>query len=248
VNLRVAVFGATSAIAAEVARVYAGRGAQLYLVGRNPEKLQRVASGLGAAVAGTAAADLDDTARAEALVDGAAAALGGGIDVAVIAQGLLGDQRATERAYAEAEPIIRTNLLSVMALLVPLANRMEAAGQGQIAVLSSVAADRGRPRNYTYAAAKGALNVYLQGMRTRLYARGVGVHTLKVGPVDTPMTVDHKKTIVFARAGAVAQAIVAAIDRRAAEAYVPWFWRPIMAGVRALPEAIMQKLGFLSGR
>src|SRR5206468_1770396 len=63
--------------------------------------------------------DLDDTGRAEALVDGAIAALGGGIDVAVIAQGLLGDQLATERDYAEAEPVIRTNLLSVLALLVP---------------------------------------------------------------------------------------------------------------------------------
>jgi len=248
VSQGVAIFGATSAIAAEVARVYAGRGARLYLIGRNREKLQRIASGLGPAVAGTEGADLDDTGRAEALVDAAIAALGGAIAVAVIAQGLLGDQLATERAYAAAEPIIRTNLLSVMALLVPLGNRMEAAGHGQIAVLSSVAADRGRPRNYTYAAAKGALNVYLQGMRTRLHGKGVGVHTLKVGPVDTPMTVDHRKTIVFARAGAVAESIVAAIDRRDAEAYVPWFWRPIMAGVRALPEAIMQKLGFLSGR
>jgi len=248
VSDRVAVFGATSAIAAEVARVYTGRGARLYLVGRNRDKLERVASGLGAAVVGSEAADLDETGRAEGLVDGAIAALGGGIDVAVIAQGLLGDQLATERAYAEDEPIIRTNLLSVMALLVPLANRMEAAGQGQIAVLSSVAADRGRPRNYTYGAAKGALNVYLQGMRTRLYARGVGVHTLKVGPVDTPMTIDHKKNLAFARPGPVAESIVAAIDRRVAEAYVPWYWRPIMAGVRAMPEAILQKLAFLSGR
>src|SRR6185369_17933772 len=101
---------------------------------------------------------------------------------------------------AEAEPVIRTNLLSVVALPVPLANRMEAAGAGQIAVLSTVAADRGRPRNYTYASAKAALNVYLQGLRTRLHARGIGVHTMKVGPVDTPMTADHRKTIVFARA------------------------------------------------
>src|SRR5207253_6640503 len=110
------------------------------------------------------------------------------------------------------------------------------AGQGQIAVLSTVAADRGRPRNYTYAAAKAGLNVYVQGMRTRLHARGIGVHTMKVGPVDTPMTADHRKTMMFARAAAVGAAIVAAIDRRAAEAYVPWFWRPIMAAVRLTPE------------
>jgi short-subunit dehydrogenase len=245
---RIAIFGATSAIAVEVARVYAARGARLYLVGRDGDKLARAAAALGGAVAGTRAADLDRTGDAAALVDAAAGALGGGIDVALIAQGLLGDQLATERDYAEAERVIRTNFLSAVALLVPLGQRMEAAGRGQIAVMSSVAGERGRPRNYTYGAAKGALTLYLQGMRTRLWSRGVGVHTLKLGPVDTPMTTTHRKTAVFARADAAAADIVAAIDRRRGQAYIPWFWRPIMAVVRSLPEPVLQRLTFLSGR
>ena len=140
------------------------------------------------------------------------------------------------------------NFLSVMALLVPLANHFEAASSGHIAVLSSVAADRGRPRNYTYGAAKAALNVYLQGLRTRLWPRGVGVHTLKLGPVDTPMTATHEKTRLFARADQVAAGVIAAIDAGRAEAYVPWFWRPIMAVVRRLPERVLQRVPALSGR
>jgi decaprenylphospho-beta-D-erythro-pentofuranosid-2-ulose 2-reductase len=244
---RIAIFGATSAIAQQVARLYAARGARLYLVGRNTDRLRQVAGSLGGAVVATLAADLDDTGLAAHFVAGAIAALGG-LDVAVIAQGLLGDQLATERDYGEAERVIWTNLMSVIALLVPLANHMEAARRGQIAVLSSVAGDRGRPRNYTYGAAKGALNVYLQGLRTRTGARGVGVHTLKIGPVDTPMTAEHRKTPIFARAEDVAAGIVEAIDGRRAEVYLPWFWRPIMATVRWLPEPIMQRLGFLSGR
>ena len=122
------------------------------------------------------------------------------MDVAVIAHGWLGDQLASERDVAEAERIIATNFTSVVALLVPLGNHFEAAGAGNIAVLSSVAGDRGRPRNYTYGAAKGALNVYLQGLRTRLWSRGVRVQTLKLGPVDTPMTATHTKNLLFARA------------------------------------------------
>jgi short-subunit dehydrogenase len=149
---------------------------------------------------------------------------------------------------AEANRIIDVNFTSVVALLVPLANHFEAAGAGHIAVLSSVAGERGRPRNYTYGAAKGALNVYLQGVRTRLWPRGVGVHTLKLGPVDTPMTATHEKTRLFARAGQVADDIVAAVDAGRAEAYVPWFWRPIMAVVRRLPERVLQRLPALSGR
>jgi len=136
----------------------------------------------------------------------------------------------------------------VVALLVPLGNHFEAAGAGHIAVLSSVAGDRGRPRNYTYGASKGAVNLYLQGLRTRLWPRGVGVHTLKLGPVDTPMTTTHEKTMLFARADRVAVDIVAAIDAGRAEAYVPWYWRFIMAIVRNMPERAMQRLRALSGR
>jgi short-subunit dehydrogenase len=246
--MRVAIFGATSAIAGELARLYAARGARLYLVGRNPDKLAPLAAGLGPAVVGSHAADLAEPAAAQAAVETALAALGGGVDVAIIAHGLLGDQLASERDFAEAERVVRTNFLSVVALLVPLAAHFEAAGGGHVAVLSSVAGDRGRPRNYTYGAAKGALNVYLQGVRTRLYPRGVGVHTIKLGPVDTPMTASHHKNLLFARAPDVAAAIVAAIDGNRAEAYVPGFWRPIMAVVRRLPERVLQRLPALSGR
>ena len=95
--------------------------------------------------------------------------------------------------------MICTNLLSPVALLVPLANHLDAGTRRAIAVLSSVAGDRGRPRNFTYGAAKGALNVYLQGLRTRMWPSGRRVHTFKLGPVDTPMTADHRKHAVFAR-------------------------------------------------
>ncbi len=246
---RVLIFGATSAIAGEVARRYAARGARLFLVGRDRTKLDRIAAALGGAVVGTRAADLDDTGASARLVGEAIGALGG-LDVAIVAQGLLGDQLASERHYAEAERVIRTNFLSVVALVIPLAQHLEAAaGRGAIAVLSSVAGDRGRPRNYSYGAAKGAVNVYLQGLRTRLWSRGIGIHTLKIGPVDTPMTADHRKTPVFASAEGVAAGIVAAIDRgRGGETYLPWFWRPIMAVVRQLPEPVLQRLAFLAGR
>ena len=141
---RVLILGATSAIAAEVARGFAARGGRLFLIGRNRDKLASLQEALGpAVVAGTAAADFNDTGRATRLIDEAFAALGG-VDVAVIAHGLLGDQLATERDFSDAETVLRTNFLSVVALLVPLGNRMEAQGRGHIAVLSSVAGDRGR--------------------------------------------------------------------------------------------------------
>ena len=246
---RVIVFGATSAIAGRVIGHWAARGDRLHLVGRDPDKLAAVAAACaGAERVTTAVADLCATERAAQLVDEALAALGGAVDLVLIAHGDLGDQLRSERDFAEAERIVRVNFLSAVALLVPLANALERQRAGTLAVITSVAGERGRPRNFTYGAAKGALNVYLQGLRSRLYAAGVQVTTLKLGPVDTPMTATHAKNAVFVSAERAGRDIVRAIDRGKAEAFVPGFWRLIMWVVRNTPEALFQRLAFLSGR
>jgi short-subunit dehydrogenase len=244
---RVAIFGATSTIAQKIASRYAERGARLALIGRDPEKLAALAAGLGTAARFVQAEDFSHTERAEATVRAAFEALGG-FDVALIAHGLLGNQLRSEQELPVALEIEHVNYTSVVALLIPIANRMAAQRHGQIAVLSTVAAERGRPRNYTYAAAKGALNVYLQGLRSRLYRDNVSVHTLKLGPTDTPMSADHAKNMLFVDADRTARGVLAALARGTKEAYVPGFWRPIMFIVRNLPEAIFQRVGALSGR
>lgn len=241
---RILILGATSAIAAEVARIHQGRGDHLHLVARSADKLTALTASLPAT---TQVADFADTGSMDTLIVEAIETLGG-VDRVLVAHGDLGDQLESERSYAHAEMILRVNFLSVVALLIPLANHMEARRAGRIGVITSVAGDRGRPRNYTYGAAKGGLSTYLQGLRSRLYASDVAVTTLKLGPVDTPMTKDHDKTALFGKPGSVAAGIVAAMDRREPEAYVPWFWRAIMPVVKNTPEAVFQKLPFLSGR
>ncbi len=243
----VLIFGATSAIARATAERYAARGARLFVVGRNPEKLDALVGVLGSACVGSMVADLDDTDANERRVAEAADHLGS-IDIALVAHGLLGDQIETEQSWESAEAVLRTNLLSVVSLVIPLANLLEEQGRGHLAVMSSVAGERGRPRNYTYGAAKGALTLYLQGLRSRLWNTGVHVHTLKLGPVDTPMTRSHQKNALFASAGAVADAIVRLLCGPGGEAFVPGYWLPIMSVVRRLPEPVFQRLKFLSGR
>ncbi len=244
----VLILGATSAIASEIAARYARRGARLYLVGRDAAKLAALRTRLGDAVVGHAQADLDDTSGNASQVQAALAALGGVVDVALIAHGLLGDQQATEHEWEAAEHVLRTNLLSPISLLIPLANAMKVQGRGHLAVLSSVAGERGRPRNYTYGAAKGGLTLYMQGLRSRLWQDGVTVSTFKLGPVHTPMTVDHPKNPLFAQPHAIARDVVAHLDRGRGSIYLPWYWAPIMGVVRHLPEPWFQRLGFLSGR
>jgi decaprenylphospho-beta-D-erythro-pentofuranosid-2-ulose 2-reductase len=242
---RVLILGATSAIAAHVAQIHAARGDRLHLVGRNRDKLAAVTR--LCANATSASADFDALDSNEALVRSAIATLGG-VDTVLIAHGDLGDQLASERSFPDAESILRTNFTSVVSLLIPLANHLEQARAGRIGVITSVAGDRGRPRNYTYGAAKGALNIYLQGLRTRLYPAGVTVTTLKLGPVDTPMTRDHRKHPLFAKPEVAAEDIVGAMDSGGSEAYVPAIWSAIMPVVKNTPERIFQLLPFLSGR
>jgi short-subunit dehydrogenase len=246
---RVLILGATSAIAAEVARLYASRGARLHLVGRNAEKLAGVLASIDASAGGVSSsvADFADLAGNEQVIVEGLAALGGA-DVALIAHGDLGDQLESERDFKRAELTLGVNFVSVVSLLVPLANALAVQGSGTIGVITSVAGDRGRPRNYTYGAAKGGLNIYLQGLRSRLFRSGVKVVTLKLGPVDTPMTRHHAKNALFARPEAVARAIVKALGSSSTEAYVPSFWSVIMPIVKYTPERVFQLLPFLSGR
>jgi decaprenylphospho-beta-D-erythro-pentofuranosid-2-ulose 2-reductase len=241
------ILGATSTIAAEVCALHARRGDRLHLVGRDPGKLADVARRCAPAEVTTEQADLAALASDEGVIARAVAALGH-VDRALIAHGDLGDQLASEGSFDEADAILRTNFTSAVALLIPLANHLEARRGGRVGVITSVAGDRGRPRNFTYGAAKGGLNVYLQGLRSRLYAAGVKVTTLKLGPVDTPMTRDHPKNILFGRPAPVARGIVAAMDRGAPEAYVPAVWAAIMPVVERMPERVFQRLPFLSGR
>jgi decaprenylphospho-beta-D-erythro-pentofuranosid-2-ulose 2-reductase len=244
---RVVVFGATSAIAAEVCALHAQRGDRLFLVGRNAEKLAALERRCGGGPIASRAHDFGRLEANEALVGDVIEHLGV-VDTALIAHGDIGDQLESERSFAHAEEILRTNFSSVVSLLIPIANHMESMRAGRIGVITSVAGDRGRPRNYTYGAAKGALNVYLQGLRTRLYSSGVQVTTLKLGPVDTPMTKGHEKNVLFGKPESVARDIVHAMDEGTPEAYVPKVWRAIMPVVKNTPERLFQKLGFLSGR
>jgi decaprenylphospho-beta-D-erythro-pentofuranosid-2-ulose 2-reductase len=244
---KVLIIGATSAIAKEVARLYSERGAQLYLMARSPEGLAQLSGELEGSVVGSESGDFSEIVENRARIDRALAALGG-LDIAIIAHGSLGDQLLSERDYEETRDLFAVNCMSVISFLIPLANAIEDQGHGHLAVMSSVAAERGRPRNYTYAAAKSAVNVYLQGVRSRLWKSGGRVHILKLGPAHTPMTTQHEKNALFAQPEAVARGIVRAIDRGVSEVYIPGYWLPIMAVVRILPEFVFQKIRFLSER
>jgi decaprenylphospho-beta-D-erythro-pentofuranosid-2-ulose 2-reductase len=240
---RILVAGATSGIAVEALRLFAAEGASLFLIARNETRLAAVADDLrvrGAKVI-TRVADLDDMARHPQLVESARTELGG-LDVLLIAHGVLSDQKSCEASVEDTLAAMTTNFLSAVSLLTLTANFFEGQRRGCLAVLSSVAGDRGRQSNYVYGTTKGALNVFLQGLRNRLNPFGVSVVTIKPGFVSTQMTAHLPKNALFASAADVGKAVHAAIRRERDVVYTPWFWRPIMWVIRSIPEFIFKRL------
>jgi short-subunit dehydrogenase len=241
---RILIVGATSAIAEASARLFASRGDALFLAGRGESRLQAIAEDLkvrGAALAETFVLDARAMDRFPALLQAATQRLGG-LDAALIAHGTLSDQAACQRSVELLREEFDINAISVMALCTLLAQQFETEGRGVIAVISSVAGDRGRQSNYVYGSAKAAVTAFTSGLRQRLYPKGVRVLTIKPGFVSTPMTAAFKKGALWATPAKVAADLVRAMDRGSSVIYTPWFWRPIMWVIRSVPETVFRRL------
>ncbi len=241
---KILVLGATSGIAEATCRIWATQGASLFLVARNAEKLAAVAADLrtrGASYVDTAVADLDDTDKHPELLAHAINSLTG-MDIAYLAHGILGDQSEAERDFNTAAQILYTNLMAPVSLLTWLANFCVQRHAGVLAVISSVAGDRGRKSNYLYGSSKAGLSAFLGGLRNRVDREGVTVLTIKPGPILTAMTAAMPKSEKFADVDSVAESIVSAINKRKDVLYVPFQWQPIMFVIRNIPERIFKKL------
>jgi decaprenylphospho-beta-D-erythro-pentofuranosid-2-ulose 2-reductase len=241
---KILVLGATSGIAQATCRIWATQGASLFLVARNQAKLDAVAQDLrtrGATYVGTAVADLDDTDNHPELLAHAVNSLTG-MDIAYLAHGILGDQAEAEQDFNAAAQILYTNFLAPVSLLTWLANFCVQRRSGTLAVISSVAGDRGRKSNYLYGSSKAGLSAFLGGLRNRVDREGVTVLTIKPGPTRTAMTAAMPKSEKFADVDSVAESIVSAIDKRRDNLYVPFQWQPIMFVIRNIPERLFKKL------
>ncbi len=241
---KVLIFGATSAIAYETAKLFAKDGASLYLCARDEEDLKRMSGDLtvrGAREIGYSKFDALDRNSIIKAIDKCLTKFPD-LDGVFIAYGTLPDQKLCENNIAEMNRAVEINFTSVAVILTHITPHFESRRSGTIAVILSVAGDRGRQSNYIYGAAKGALTAFLSGLRQRLHKSNVKVITIKPGFVDTPMTVDFKKGPLFVKPDVVARGIYDAIIKGKDVAYLPWFWRVIMMIIIHIPEGIFKKI------
>lgn len=244
--MNIIIVGATSAIAESVGRIWAARGESLYLLARRESLLQAIAEDFQVRGAGKVAFerfDIMDVASHAGALERAQAAIGR-VDCVLVAHGSLPDQRACESDPDLAMRQMELNGVVAAGFLLRCASILEKQGCGRLAAITSVAAVRGRASNCVYGSAKALQATLLSGLRQRLARVGVAVVDIRPGLIDTPMTASFEKGALWATPSDIATAIVAAIDRGKAIAYVPWFWRWIMLAIRHLPDVAFRRMKF----
>ncbi|MBZ5710913.1 SDR family NAD(P)-dependent oxidoreductase [Nannocystis pusilla] len=246
--MRVVLLGATRGMGRALARRMAERGDQLFLLGRDPEELQRSAADLAArhpqhAPVGTHACDLASSASFPAALDAAEAALGG-FDTVVVTAGLFATQEAMEADTALAEQVLAVDFTGTVIFCEHARKRLLGRGGGTLCVFSSVAGERGRKPVVLYGAAKAGLSRYLEGLDHKFCAQGLKTVCVKPGFVKTGMTAGLKPPPFAGEPEAVAQQVLRAIDGGLPVVYTPSIWRWVMLVIRWLPRFVMRKIGF----
>jgi decaprenylphospho-beta-D-erythro-pentofuranosid-2-ulose 2-reductase len=235
------VLGSTSEVAQAICLELARRGCErFHLVARNGEANQRFADGLqqrhGVAVSTEQTDLLTDAALAQVRLPEV-----GAFDLYLITAGSLGDAELARSDAAEALRILAANVGGLIPWITAIATPERIARPGRLWVFSSVAADRGRPSNYHYGAAKAALTALCEGVLLRCHGKPFAVRIIKAGFMATPMTVGKAPPALCASPESVARDLLRRPNRRGIE-YLPWWWSPLMRLIRLLPATIAAKL------
>lgn len=238
----VLIIGATSDVAKACAHLYAKNHYRLSLAGRNLVALQLLAKDIHIRYGVSCEClelDVLDISKHQTFVD----SLIDFPEITLCFAGYLGNQQQALHKWDETERILQTNFTGVVSVINRLIVRYEQRGSGTIAVLSSVAGERGRQSNYFYGSAKAGLSAYLSGLRNQLASVGVHVISVKPGFIATKMTegIELPK-LLTASPEQVAQAIFKGVRKKKNTVYVLGIWRYIMLIIKAIPESIFKKL------
>lgn len=243
---RIVIVGATSAIAEHCARLWLEKQpADMTLVGRDAQRIERVATDLKVrspeSEIRVVQAEFLDPEAIDATVENIVQS--GNVDIVLIAHGSLPEQADCQDDLKACSEALDVNGVSPVLYAEAFAKQMAKANHGTIALIGSVAGDRGRKSNYVYGAAKGLVTRYAQGLQHRFAGTGVKVVLIKPGPTDTPMTAHLKgKGAKLAPVEGVAKRIVEGVESGKTVIYVPGKWRLIMMVIRHLPTAIFNKM------
>ena len=238
--LTILITGASSGIGRALALNYARSGVQLFLQGRDPDRLKASALACrskGASVETDVLDVTDRSAMAAWILRSDKRDL---LDLVIANAGVSGqsdDQPDTVRW------MFKVNLEGVLNTIEPAMPAFLARGHGHIAIMSSLAGFRGMPTAPGYTASKAAARCYGEGLRGKLMKEGVDVSVICPGFVKTPMTDDNPFPMpLMMEPGKAAKIIRRGLDRRAARIAFPLRLYAAMRLFAALPPAWVDPL------
>ncbi|ALH95127.1 SDR family NAD(P)-dependent oxidoreductase [Acinetobacter equi] len=244
---KILIIGGTSAIAEQCARQWLSQGMiDAILVGRNQEKLERIVNDLRVRFPQSKIdfqlVDFLSISSIQECINNAY--LDSPIDIALIAHGTLPDQILCENKMKDLKQAIEINAFSPVVFAESILNKMIQLDSGKLAVIGSVAGDRGRKSNYVYGASKAFIDRYVEGMQHRLalIKSSVSVTLIKPGPTATPMTEEISGKGKFASPEQVAKEIVKGVLKAKRTIYTPKKWAIIMFVIRHLPFFLFKKM------
>lgn len=232
------ITGASSGIGAALAETYAEPNVTLFLSGRNSDRLMEVAENcraMGAAVHTETTSVTDPVAMRVWIETSDDVAP---LDLVIANAGISGGgTEETDRA------IFDVNLTGVLNTIHPALDRMVGRGQGTIALVSSIAGNRGMPSAPAYSASKAAVLAYGEGLRGRYLKEGVKVCVVCPGFVRSRITDQNTfKMPFFMEADRAASIIQRGLSRGEAKISFPWQMRCIGWVLRSLPSGLGTRL------
>jgi decaprenylphospho-beta-D-erythro-pentofuranosid-2-ulose 2-reductase len=240
---RVALVGGSSEIGTAIAaRLIAEGSRELALIGRPSARIEAAKDSLSGAGAQVTVVHWDAGSSGVDAIEGARQVLGGDLDLAIVAVGVLGPADPLAASDAEIEELLAVNVLRAIEATLAAARLMQSQGHGRIVILSSVAAERARADNFAYGATKAALDAVGQGLADRLHGTGVRVLVVRPGFVRTRMTEGMAAAPFATTADAVADAVLEGLRRDAGTVWAPPALRFVMAVLRHLPRPIFRAL------
>ena len=239
--MRILVFGGASELASAIVDAIADDDAHLVLLGR-PDSPHRAEAQMGLSrFRRIEWVDFDATAT-DTHPELVARLFTEPVDVAVVAFGILGDRDAW-RDQPRAVAIANTNFVGAVSVGSLLASHMQAAGQGRIIALSSVAGERVRRTNLLYGATKAGMDGFYTQLGVELEGSGVEVLVVRPGAVRGRMTAGRRVPLSV-RPATVGRAVARGLARGATMVRVPRIFTPIQAVYRNLPARIAARLPF----
>jgi decaprenylphospho-beta-D-erythro-pentofuranosid-2-ulose 2-reductase len=242
------ILGATKGMGRALSRLLVERGDQVFLLGHEPEDLERSARDLEVRastkqVVGTAHCNLEDAATFDAALEAADAALSG-FDTFIVTAGLFGTQDKLEANLDFTRRLLIANFAHTVVLCEKARVRMLSRGFGTLCAFSSVAGERGRKPVVLYGASKAGLSAYLEGLDHKYRSEGLRVVCVKPGFVKTSMTEGLPTPPFAGTPEGVAQDVLRALDGGTPVLYTPRIWALVMLVIRFLPRFVMRRIGF----